>query len=109
MTQAQTILDINSKLSEVYAIVCANGLVKSVEKQQTEISEIKNYIADIKTVINRSDADRLEGCPLRKKMEEEAARISDKRRHKFDTRLVVYGLLIGVISAVPNIIMLFRG
>jgi hypothetical protein len=92
----ETIFEMNKKLTEVHTIVYKNGLVRAVEKQAKDTADLRQTITDF--VINREST-----CPIKIEMDERAK----ERRGRFDSRLIIYGLVIGGISALPDIIKLF--
>jgi len=90
------IIDMNSKITELHTIVCGNGLIQAVKEQAGDIKQLNERVTDI--VLNRELT-----CPVKIAMDER----NRKRGDTFDRRLVVYGLIIGLMSMLPEVVRLF--
>lgn len=87
------LIQVKGQVDEMHGVVYRNGLVSSVKEQQTQLQNINDKL-------NSFFITRDATCPYRAAVDSRAA----KRRHKFDTRLVVYGLIIGALSNAPELI-----
>lgn len=91
----EVLLDVKGQVDEMHGVVYRNGLVQSVKGQQAELQAINDKL-------NSFLLTRLESCPYKGAVDER----NRKRGETFDRRLVIYGLIIGVLSSLPGFVMI---
>jgi hypothetical protein len=87
------LIEVKERVDEMHGVVYRNGLSKAVKDNARGIVEVNKKLDNY--VFNREAT-----CPIKIAMEERAK----ERKGRFDTRLIVYGLIIGIISTLPDLL-----
>ena len=87
----EVLLDVKGQVDEMHGVVYRNGLVQSVKGQQVELQAINDKL-------NSFLLTRIDSCPYKAVVDER----NKKRGESFDRRLVIYGLVIGLVSSLPG-------
>lgn len=91
----ELLIEVKAKIDEMHGVVYRNGLVKAVKEQRDDVKVLNERL-------NSFLVARDETCPYRQAVEERMK----QRQSRFDTRLLVYGAIIGFISMLPDIVKL---
>jgi predicted Holliday junction resolvase-like endonuclease len=82
-----------------------DGLIVIVKGLREELHALRDTVDEYRREQQRFDDTRFQTCPTKEWLEEQREERRRKSRRKIDVRLVIYGLVVGLIASVPSFLM----